>query len=427
MEIDISRFSRPCSCGKQHRIDVKDIIIESGAIARLPGVLASEYPDKKNIVMVCDEHTYKAAGEKVETLIPGLKQIILDPEGLHANEHGVALAEEAMKDIGEMDLFLAVGAGTVHDITRYHAYQKKIPFISVPTAASVDGFVSTVAAMTWYGCKVTIPAVAPERVIADTDIFMKAPFRLTASGVGDLLGKYTCLADWKIAHILTGEYICEEVCQMEYDAMDRMLSGLDGLKKGEKDSFESLMYGLLLSGLAMQMIGYSRPASGAEHHMSHLWEMAVINEQLDAYHGEKVGIGTAIISQIYHDAIPYLSGDFTVLPSVPVETELIHAAVTDPDSFATIMKENDPNPLDSLDPEEIINHKEEIIGIIEEIPSPGMIIDMLKRCDGMTDLSDMGLDPSYKEKTARLSPYVRARLTLMRILKYCSFYEEIIR
>ena len=140
-----------------------------------------------------------------------------------------------------------------------------------------------------------------------------------------------------------------------------------------------------------------------------------------------MSIGTAIISQIYHDAIPYLSGDFTVLPSVPVETELIHAAVTDPDSFATIMKENDPNPLDSLDPEEIINHKEEIIGIIEEIPSPGMIIDMLKRCDGMTDLSDMGLDPSYKEKTARLSPYVRARLTLMRILKYCSFYEEIIR
>ena len=90
---------------------------------------------------------------------------------------------------------IAVGSGTIHDITRYHAYERKIPFFSVPTAASVDGYVSTVAAMTWHGFKKSFTAVSPVVVIADTDIFSKAPMRLTASGVADLLGKYTALAD----------------------------------------------------------------------------------------------------------------------------------------------------------------------------------------------------------------------------------------
>ena len=107
--------------------------------------------------------------------------------------------------------------------SRYLAYQYKIPFISVPTAASVDGFVSNVAAMTWKGLKKTVPAVAPLAVFADTDIFAHAPRRLTASGVSDLLGKYICLADWKIASLLTGEYICSEIIEMERKSPENSL------------------------------------------------------------------------------------------------------------------------------------------------------------------------------------------------------------
>ena len=427
MNIDVEQFNKPCSCGHEHSIVVKDIVIEKGAINRLPQVIAEHYSDKKNIMMVCDEHTYAAAGAKVEALLPGLKKIVLDPTGLHANEHGVARAEEAMKDIGEIDMLLAVGSGTVHDITRYHAFQRKIPFISVPTAASVDGFVSTVAAMTWNGCKVTIPAVAPERVIADTDIFAKAPMRLTASGVGDLLGKYTCLADWKISHVLTDEYICDELCQMEYDALDRVLPAIDGLVAGEEKAYEDLMYGLLLSGLAMQMIGNSRPASGAEHHMSHLWEMEVINDPVDYYHGEKVGVGLCIVSGIYHEAAKRMAGDFTVKDAVEVEEELIKKSIANPETYATLMKENVPNPLAGFDAAKLISKKQEVIDIINEIPTQEELIAILKKCQGVATLQDIGLDASYKEKTARLSPYVRARLTFMRILKFCDFYEEIIR
>ena len=272
MKIDVNQFLKPCSCGRKHEIVVDDIIIDSGAINQLPEILKRPaYADKKSLVMICDENTYEAAGKQVEALVPGLKKIVLNPDNLHANEHGVEAAKKGLDEIGDVDMMIAVGSGTVHDITRFHAYEMKIPFFSVPTAASVDGFVSTVAAMTWHGFKKSFTAVSPVVVIADTDIFKKAPLRLTASGVSDLLGKYTALADWKITHLLTGEYICKEICDMEYQALDSLISSLDGLKTGDTKAYEDLMYGLLLSGLAMQMTGNSRPASGAEHHMSHLW------------------------------------------------------------------------------------------------------------------------------------------------------------
>ena len=428
MKIDVKEFLKPCGCGRKHEIVVDDIIIDSGAVKELPEILKrSAYADKKSLVMICDENTYEAAGRQVEELVPELKKIVLDPENLHANEHGVEAAKKGLDEIGDVDLMIAVGSGTIHDITRYHAYEMKIPFFSVPTAASVDGFVSTVAAMTWHGFKKSFTAVSPIVVIADTDIFKEAPLRLTASGVSDLLGKYTALADWKITHLLTGEYICDEICKMEYEALDRLRASLGGLTTGDKDAYENLMYGLLLSGLAMQMTGNSRPASGAEHHMSHLWEMEVINDYIDFYHGEKVGVGLVLASKIYHKAAErMLEGDFQVKDSMPVETDLIQENFNKPGMYEIIMEENTPNLLDEVDSAKLIEYKEEIASIIREIPTAEELIAMIDQVEGVKSLEDLGFDESYQAKTANLSPYVRARITFMRLLKFYDFYEEVI-
>lgn len=428
MKIDVNEFLKPCSCGRKHEIVVDDIIIERGAIAQLPDILKRPaYADKKSLVMICDENTYEAAGKQVETLIPGIKKIILNPENLHANEHGVEAAKKGLETAGDVDLMIAVGSGTIHDITRYHAYEMKIPFFSVPTAASVDGFVSTVAAMTWHGFKKSFTAVSPVVVIADTDIFKKAPLRLTASGVSDLLGKYTALADWKITHILTGEYICDEICSMEYEALDRLKESLDGLTTGDEAAYENLMYGLLLSGLAMQMTGNSRPASGAEHHMSHLWEMEVINDYIDFYHGEKVGVGLVLASKIYHKAAEKMAaGDFKVKDSMPVEEELIRENFNKPGMFEIIMEENTPNLLDEVEPAKLVEKNDEIISVIREIPTAEELTAMIDKVQGVKSLEDLGFDESYQAKTANLSPYVRARITFMRLLKFYDFYEEVI-
>nr|WP_300209429.1 sn-glycerol-1-phosphate dehydrogenase [uncultured Anaerostipes sp.] len=428
MKIDVKEFLKPCGCGRKHEIVVDDIIIDSGAVKELPEILKRPaYADKKSLVMICDENTYEAAGRQVEELVPELKKIVLDPENLHANEHGVEAAKKGLDEIGDVDLMIAVGSGTIHDITRYHAYEMKIPFFSVPTAASVDGFVSTVAAMTWHGFKKSFTAVSPIVVIADTDIFKEAPLRLTASGVSDLLGKYTALADWKITHLLTGEYICDEICKMEYEALDRLRASLGGLTTGDKDAYENLMYGLLLSGLAMQMTGNSRPASGAEHHMSHLWEMEVINDYIDFYHGEKVGVGLVLASKIYHKAAErMLEGDFQVKDSMPVETDLIQENFNKPGMYEIIMEENTPNLLDEVDSAKLIEYKEEIASIIREIPTAEELIAMIDQVEGVKSLEDLGFDESYQAKTANLSPYVRARITFMRLLKFYDFYEEVI-
>lgn len=428
MKVKISEFAGECSCGRNHELVVKDVFLEKGAIEKLPEILNMDaYSKYKNFVMVCDDNTYLAAGKEVEKYIPNMRNIQLNPEGLHANEIGVAKVKKELDPMKNIDCLVAVGSGSIHDLTRYCAYERKIPFISIPTAASVDGYVSTVAAMSWYGFKKSMIAVSPILVVADSEVIADAPMRLTASGVGDLLGKYTALADWKITNILNGEYICERICDMEYDALDKLKESLDGLTRGEIGAYEELMYGLLLSGLAMQMTGHSRPASGAEHHMAHFWEMAVINDELDAYHGEKVGVGLILASDMYHSAANLMKEKkFKLKEKVEVETELIEKSFTNKELCESIKKTNDPNLLDTIDPKVLEEKNDEIIQIIEGIPTGDEIREMLQKVQGVSSLEDIKLDSSMKGKSARIAPYIRDRVTFLRILKYYDFYDKVI-
>ena len=214
----------------------------------------------------------------MEDIYDRCQVLILDAEDLEADERAVEIVENYMEE--DIDLVLAVGAGTIHDLSRFVAHQYRIPFVSVPTAASSDGFTSTVADMTWNGVKKAVAASAPLFVFADTDIFAKAPKRLTAAGVSDILGKYIALADWKIASILSKEYYCAEVVNLETKAVRTVKDNLKEIAAGEEEACEKLMYALVLSGLAMQMTGNSRPASGAEHHLVHLWDMEVVKKFL---------------------------------------------------------------------------------------------------------------------------------------------------
>lgn len=429
MKINMKEFTGKCSCGREHTLAVEQIYLEAGALDRISDILSgSSFAVYHNFIMICDENTYKAAGERVEQKIKALRRIVLGSQNLHADEKGVAKVKETLDTMADVDCLIAVGSGTIHDLTRYCAYERKLPFISIPTAASVDGYVSTVAAMSWYGFKRSMIAVSPILVIADSQVIADAPMRLTASGVGDLLGKYTALADWKITNLLNGEYICDKICCMEYDALESLNKSLEGLASGNIEAYEELMYGLLLSGLAMQMTGHSRPASGAEHHLAHFWEMAVINKELDAYHGEKVGVGLLLVSGIYHKAAEYLrTGDFTVKEHVEIETDLIERTFQNRELCDNIKKTNTPNLLDAIHPGKLKEKTEEIVKLIEEIPDAEEIRRMLDIVQGVTSLSDIGLEVQMKEKSARVAPYIRDRLTFLRILKYYDFYDKVIK
>lgn len=418
MRVDINKFIGFCGCGKEHKIMVKDIIIESEAIKKLSMIMEKE--GFKNITIICDENTYAAAGEEIKEIIPKGKFINLKSENLHANEIAVQKVYECLSV--ENDVLIALGSGTIHDITRYVAYNKDIPFISVPTAASVDGFVSTVAAMTWKGDKKTFTAVSPIYVVADTDIFKEAPYRLTASGVSDLIGKYTALVDWKISSIVIGEYICNKVCNMEIDAVNKLCECVDDLVLGKSEAYEQLMYALILSGLAMQIIGNSRPDSGAEHHMSHLWEMEVINKHLEAYHGEKVSVGLILVMEEYKKIKKSIeNGRCRVKKYYGLEEDILKEVFKSREMYDSIMKENTPDPLLNVNKVILQNRLESIAEILEKLPTLDFVKNTLKRAKAVTTLEEIGLSNDIKQNSIRVSPYVRNRLTLMRISKMLEY------
>lgn len=422
MKIDVKSFSAPCHCGREHKIHVKNILIEAGAINKIPELLSDIFTGKPDeITIICDDNTYAAAGELVEEKVKGCKVIKLPSKGLHADNHAVKLTEEQLD--GRTGLILAVGSGTIHDISRYIANKRGIHFVSIPTAASVDGFVSTVAAMTWNGFKKTFPAVSPVLVIADTNIFSNAPYRLTASGISDLLGKYTALADWKIAHLVTEEYICDKVCELELSAVNEVCGCLPDLRgevseEQRRKAYEQLMYALLLSGIAMQMVGNSRPASGAEHHISHLWEMEVINRPLDAYHGEKVSIGLMIAAETYHmikEAIR--SGQYEIEPYTGLDYLELKESFGPKGLYEGMLEENTPDPLEQIDRMEFEDLLPRIADILEELPSVDRINELLSMAGCRKYVHEIGLDEHIIPMTICLSPYVRNRLTFMRLTK----------
>lgn len=401
-------------------IEVKEIIVKKNALDDI-ATLLKKYGFHHPMIL-CDQNTYEAAGKQLRGKIPSAGCIILDPKNLHADEHGVAAAEEKLSD--QCDLLLAVGAGTIHDIARYISYQNRIEFFSVPTAASVDGFVSTVAAMTWEGFKKSFTAVSPLCVIADLTVIAKAPFRLTASGTADLLGKYTALTDWRISHLLTGEPICERILRMEEAAIKMVRKNLAGLREGRDKAYKALMYGLLLSGLAMQMTGNSRPASGAEHHLSHLWEMGLLNPPNGAYHGEKVGVGLVIVCEVYHAAAARMKEDsFSAGKTKETLADLLRVTKENQKLTEEMIKENTPDPLEEVLPNKLLEYRDEVISLLEALPLAEEIGGLLKEMGAPCTLEDIGLPNSIREESIRLSPYVRRRITFLRLLKLCSFYK----
>lgn len=414
MHIDLTSFAGTCTCGKTHTLATQFILVESGATQKLPEVAAALHLTKNGVV-VCDTNTHlyaRQAAERVtNSLLAESPIVTLPAQNLHANEHAVALLENALPKHAAW--LLLAGSGTVHDAGRYVANQRGIPFLSFPTAASVDGFVSTVCAMTWHGFKKTMPGVAPLAVVADTDVFAAAPPRLTAAGIGDVLGKYTSLADWEISHIATGEDYCKRIADISYEAVAAVQDNLAAIRTGEKPALEQLMYALLLSGLAMQMWGNSRPASGAEHHMSHLWEMEAINPHIDALHGEKVGVGLNLVLPFYKQVAAMDA--LVPKPYQGLPLELLQQKFGP--LYEDLRAENTPDLLADINPATVAAHFPAIAAVVQKLPDPAVLRQEMQQAGCPTQLADIGLPETLLQESLLLSPFVRRRLTFLRLCK----------
>lgn len=404
-----------CECGRKHRMQTGEIILEEGALRALPEVVR-RYGHGGAVRVVCDENTLAAAGRDAlnrlqKAGIPAAALVFSN--GVAADERAV---ERMRTDAADAGCLVAAGSGTIHDICRYAAARTGAVFLSLPTAPSVDGFVSSVAAMTFGGCKATSPAVPPAAVVADTDVLAHAPRRLIAAGAGDILGKFTCLCDWEISSLVTSETFCRKLAAIETQAARDVLQSCGELARGGREAVNGLMNALLASGLAMQLNGDSRPASGAEHHLSHFWEMRFLREgRAPALHGAKVGVATVIMADIYHRA----AGLFRSGPLRWEKPEITRPELEEVFGPAAkgVERENEPDPFAAVDRERTAANRLKIAELLDALPAPQDFSDALGRLGGPVTPADLGIDDALADEGLRYCIYVRRRMTLLRLLR----------
>ena len=295
MEINELLSGMECSCGKQHRCDIRHVYIEKGAIFRLAEI-TKQYG---KILLVADENTDRAAGEKTAEALAGkaLSKVIFSGKTvLIPNEEAIARVTD---QLGDAELIIGIGSGVIQDLCKYVSHQSGIPYYIVATAPSMDGYASTGAAMILDGMKVTVSAGVPAAIIADTEVLQAAPMDMIQAGYGDIVGKYSALNDWRLSQIVNGEYFCQEIYDLTFAMVQKTLALAEGLVKREEESIRVLMEALVIVGIAMSFAGSSRPASGSEHHLSHYFEITGIVNGEDYFpHGIDVAYSTVVTAQL---------------------------------------------------------------------------------------------------------------------------------
>jgi glycerol-1-phosphate dehydrogenase [NAD(P)+] len=251
---------------------------------------------------VCDKNTFPVLGERILKSIKGegkdVLYINLDPEGLISDE--VALSRVFAAYDGKPRLFISVGSGTITDLTRFVSHKSQNPFVSFPSAASVDAYATHNAPVTIGGIKKSVNCQSPKAIFSDLKAISTAPSQLTASGFADLLSKFTSAADWQITHLVWGADYSTSIGQKVLKAANAAVDSYQGLVRHDPESFADLIQGQFESGFCMTDFGNSMPASGGEHHIAHIWEMLAHKRGLSSmYHGNAVGVATIFEASIF--------------------------------------------------------------------------------------------------------------------------------
>lgn len=289
-----------CACGKTHRTSVKEIVVESGAIKRLPEIL-KRYGAKKPFLLA-DQNTWKAAGERALAVLTQARiacsSYVFDSAQLEPDEATVGSAAMHL-DYG-CDAVIAIGSGVINDTGKILAAMTKTLYVIVGTAPSMDGYASKTSSMSRDGLKVSIPARCADVIIGDLDVLCAAPQRLLISGLGDMLAKYVSICEWRIAHLLVDEPYCPTIAALVRAALKVCVKNADGLMSREKEAVKAVFEGLAVCGAAMEFAGLSRPASGVEHYFSHVWDMRGLEFGAPlSTHGIQCAIGTLLALRLY--------------------------------------------------------------------------------------------------------------------------------
>lgn len=286
--------------------ETRALEIGQSILGRVPGMF-QQYFGGLPAVVVADTRTFAAAGHTVLEALraagqPTIEPFIFADDDLYAEHRFVERLEASLRSHAAIPL--AVGAGTINDLVKLAAHRSGRQYLCVATAASMDGYTAYGASITYEGSKQTFDCPAPIGVVADLDVIAAAPSDMKAWGYADLLAKVTAGADWIVADLLEVEPIAPLPWNIVQGGLRQAVGDPDGIGSGDPSALAALVEGLMLGGFAMQAMRSSRPASGAEHQFSHLWDMQHHTHHGHApAHGQKVGIATLAVTALYEELL----------------------------------------------------------------------------------------------------------------------------
>lgn len=414
--MDLQKYLRSlenCPCGRKHTFFTRAVEIESGLTARTGDLLSREDFPKK-ILLVSDDNAMRAAAGVTESLDAAgfeVKKLIFS-DMRYARVEQVREVEALLDDVEGL---VAVGTGSIDDICRVASHERGKRFCIFATAPSMDGFASDTAPIIENNFKTSWQAEQPEIILADTKILAAAPAELKAAGFGDMVAKYIGIAEWRIANMLIDEYYCPAIADLTMQGVNKVMSLAEQVQGNSEAAVAGIMEGLILTGLGMKLAGCSRPASGAEHVVSHYWECyKLVRGIWPEFHGKKVGVATVLLNRAYRNIAERVT---TVDPiSDPTDWELVKRQF-DPSQVADVMKVNTPTITDKVDPARLKTLWPEIRRVILDVlPTNEQLMAKMKIAGAATEPADVHVSPELLAKGLRYHPYMRYRLLLTRLL-----------
>lgn len=424
-----------CTCGKTHYGLLSDCIIGEGARNALPSVLQSEKYAVKSPFVLCDRETYAAAGAAVCKSLQdaGIAYTLHVIKRTHPAPDEKIVGEAMMFCPYTADAVIAVGGGVINDTGKILAAAKGVKDIYVSTAPSMDGFASASSSMEREGLKVSLASKCPDAVIGDAEILAAAPVHMIRSGIGDMAAKYVSIVEWKIAHLLVGDFYCPVVADMVCNSLDAVRACAKDAVQGDKTAVSRLTEALVISGLAMNYAGISRPASGMEHYISHILDMRALEFGTPAdLHGIQCGIGTLVTLSAYETlrgfhpdkekALAYAAHFDETAWEAQLRTLLGHGAE------AMIAGEQKEHKYDrekhAQRLEIILDRWDEIQALIQSLPTAAELREFFMSIGHPTTPEELGLTNADLKHAFLLAKDIRDKYVLGRLLWDLGILEE---
>ncbi len=407
------------------------IVLSAGALASAPELIRSHFGGRA-ARLVADENTWAAAGVPLEAFLRAAG-IGVDAHVLPAKpkpKPSVELASEIMGFLGADDAVpVAVGSGVINDVVKYAAFKLGRPYLCVATAASMDGYTSAGAPLSEKGFKKTIQCRPPKAIIGDLDVLCAAPREMSGWGYADLAGKVPAGADWILADALGVESIDRVAWLMVQEHLRAFLAGPEGVAQGSRQAIENLFAGLAVVGFAMEAHGSSRPASGADHQIAHLWEMQGLSNGGEVVsHGACVAIGSLAVLELYdwllHQDIGRLDIDAAVrgAPGFPEKVDAIRRAfgaseIAERSIEEVRAKHVEPDALRARLVRLVSGWPDLRARLVAQVMPPGSFAAMLKAAGAPYAPSTIGISTDQLRRTVLGSRFLRSRYTILDVLE----------